>query len=120
MDINAFLQQYRRVVCGDLNVTRPRVRCADGFTVSVQAGYGLYSMPRKDADHYEKVELGYPSDVEHDILAYAESPEYPTDTVYSYVPVDVVDRMLEKHGGIVGADFSNDQAGLWKESCTCP
>ena len=115
MTINEFLQKYRLVRDG-MNVTRPRVKCADGFTVSVQAGWGIYSSPRCDADAYSAVELGYPSEVDHDILAYAESPEYPTDTVYGHVPVEVVDRMLEKHGGIVGADFSNDQSGCWKEA----
>lgn len=114
MIINEFLQEYRKVRFG-MNVTRPRVRCADGYTVSVQAGWGMYSNPREDADSYEAVELGYPSCEDAEILSYAENAEIPCNTVYGYVPVDIVDALLQKHGGIVGADFSNDHAGCWEE-----
>lgn len=114
MTINEFLQKFRRVRHG-MNVIRPRVICADGFTVSVQAGRGIYSIPREDADHYEAVELGYPSAADEQLTPYAETPESPTGTVYGYVPVALVDSVMEKHGGIVGVDYSNDHAGLWKE-----
>lgn len=114
MTINEFLQEYRRVELG-MNVTRPRVRCADGFTVSVQAGYGLRSWPGDDANYYTHVELGYPSGVEKDLLSYAEDKTRPKDTVYNYVPVTLVDKVLEAHGGIAGADFSNDRTGKWRE-----
>lgn len=70
MTINEFLRKYRRVEHG-MNVTRPRVLCADGFTVSVQAGCGIYSIPRGDADDYTHVELGYPSQGEEALLKYA-------------------------------------------------
>lgn len=113
MKVNEFLQKYRRVEFG-LNVTRPRVRCADGFTVSVQAGYGLRSLPGDDAVFYTHVELGYPSEVEEDLLLYEEDEEHPDDTVYNYVPVTLVDEVFEAHGGIAGADFSNDRTGKWR------
>ena len=113
MTINEFLRKYRRVEHG-MNVTRPRVLCADGFTVSVQAGCGIYSIPRGDADDYTHVELGYPSQGEEALLKYAENREWPTDTVYAYVPVELVDKVLKAHGGITGADFINDKAGKWR------
>lgn len=113
MTSNEFLQKYRLVRHG-MNVTRPRVKCADGWTVSVQAGWGIYSTPREDADRYEAVELGYPSKADKKLMPYAEDKSCPMGTVYAYVPVGLVDSVLEKHGGIVGADFSNDQAGYWK------
>lgn len=113
MKINEFLQAYRRVEHG-MNVTRPRVACNDGYTVSVQAGWGIYSNPREDADHYFAVELGYPSDKDDELIPYAENEEAPLDTVYSFVPVDLVDAVLEKHGGIVGADFTNDCSRKWE------
>lgn len=115
--INDFLRQYRKLRPGGtipMNVTRPRVQCADGYSVSVQAGFCLYSSPRADADHYTKVELGYPSHVDDELLLYAENPNDPTNTVYGYVPVELVDRVIQKHGGITGADLSNDMAGDWK------
>lgn len=115
MTINEFLQKYRRVENG-MNVTRPRVKCADGFTVSVQAGCGCYSAPYGDADRYTMVELGYPSSVDDIILPYGENVETPRESsVFGHVPVEVVDQLLEAHGGIVGADFSNDRAGKWRE-----
>ena len=110
MTNNDFLQKYRRVEYG-MNVTRPRVRCADGYTVSVQAGYGLYSIPRADADRYKNVELGYPSTIDEELDEYAESP----GGVYGYVPVRLVDKVLEKHGGIVGTDFLNVTPGNWPD-----
>ena len=112
MQINDFLLCCRRVRFG-MNVTRPRVLCADGYTVSVQAGRGMYSTPREDADSYTRVELGYPSAQDAELIPYAENPDAPLDTVYAYVPVEIVDAVLEKHGGITGADFSNGTAAEW-------
>ena len=85
----------------------PHIVCEDGFTMSVQVGYSLYSEPKKVAKRYSKVEIGYPSDHEPLIEKWAEftpfeddeEPDY-TDTVYPYVPVEVVDKVLKKHGGI--------------------
>lgn len=115
MTINEFLQKYRRVEYG-MNVVRPRVRCADGYTVSVQAGYGIYSVPRCDADAYTAVELGYPSQVDEIILPFGENEKYPEkSSVFGCVPVEIVDRLLDAHGGIIGTDFSNDGAGKWRD-----
>lgn len=107
MTINEFLQKYRREGAYGVNVCRPRVRCADGFTASVQAGAGICSMPRVDSDCYTHVEIGYPSEREDLWMDYAENIKAPRDTVYGYVPVEVVDKALKKHGGIAGADLSN-------------
>lgn len=115
MKINEFLRKYRMQRNG-LQVVRPRVRCADGYTVSVQAGEYHYCSPRADADHFDKVELGYPSDEDFELMGYAEDEDRPCDTVYGYVPVELVDGVLAKHGGIVDADFSNDRAGVWGEA----
>ena len=82
----------------------PHIICADGFSMSVQVGYSLYSTPKKIAKRYSAVEIGFPSDHEPLIEEYAENffeeePNY-TGTVYPYVPVAVVDKVLKKHGGI--------------------
>lgn len=82
---------------------RPRVICEDGFSISIQAGQGLYCHPRNYDGNYTKVELGFPSDYEEDILQYAESfGEFddPRETVYPYVPVEVIFKALQKHGEI--------------------
>ena len=108
MTTNEFLQKYRRVRFG-MNVTRPRVKCADGYTVSIQAGYGIYSIPREDADAYEAVELGFPSKVDRKLRPYASCG------VYGYVPVELVDEILQKHGGISEIDYSNGTGCDWED-----
>ena len=114
---------------------RPRIVCNDGFSVSVQASECTYCHPRYtqwqnedgwqvingeywlssetprnfETDHYtpyESVELGYPSEEDELINEYAEGDDY-TGTVYGYVPVDIVEKLIEKHGGYKGVDRSN-------------
>ena len=84
----------------------PQIVCSDGFKMSVQVGSSLYSTPKKVAKRYSAVEIGFPSEDEPLIEKYAESYYDPdvdfkyTETVYPYVPVKVVDKVLKKHGGI--------------------
>ena len=84
----------------------PHIVCEDGFSMSVQVGYSLYSTPKKVAKRYSAVEIGYPSEPEELIKEYAEFAPFDedttdyTDTVYPYVPVKIVDKVLKKHGGI--------------------
>ena len=81
---------------------RPGVVCLDGFQISVQASPFHYCYPKdKNAEKFEKVELGFPNQEDDLILEYAEDPDNPTRTVYGYVPIEVVDKLIEKHGGIV-------------------
>ncbi len=78
------------------------VVCADGFRMSVQGHEGAYCEPRlNNQKKYNLVEVGYPSKREELIMPWAEHPAQPTDTVYGYVPVDVVTNVIVKHGGIV-------------------
>ena len=80
-----------------------RLYCNDGFSMSVQAHkYNLCS-PRvnpEETDCYDQVEVGFPSDREELLMEYVEDYDNPTDTVYAYVPVEVVQEVIEKHGGI--------------------
>lgn len=92
-----------------VQTTRPWIICKDDFSVSVQAGCSLYSDPRIDfLDTYEKVELGFPNMEDELITDYAEDPDNLTDTVYGYVPVEIVDKLIEKHGGIIGRTFTRE------------
>ena len=98
----------------------PHIVCSDGFEMSVQVGYSLYSEPKKVAKRYSKVEVGYPSDHEPLIEEYAEIfsedvPDY-TDTVYPYVPVKIVNEVLKKHGGIDLTETLRRSDGLPKEA----
>ena len=83
----------------------PQIVCSDGFEMSVQVGFSLYSTPKKVAKRYSAVEIGFPSEHEPLIEEFAETfhqedvTDY-TDTVYPYVPVKIVNKVLKKHGGI--------------------
>ena len=79
------------------------LHCNDGFSMSVQAHGGAYCSPRTDpayTDYYFKVEVGFPSEREELLMEYVEDYDNPTCTVYAYVPVEVVQEVIEKHGGI--------------------
>ena len=99
----------------------PKIICSDGFTMSVQVGSSLYSTPKKVAKRYSAVEIGFPSEDEPLIEKYAESYYDPdvdfkyTETVYPYVPVRVVDKVLKKHGGIDLTETLRRSDGLPKE-----
>ena len=111
MTIQQYLKLHSKIV--DLNVimgdTRlrmtkqlKRIVCTDGFSMSVQVGENLYCTPRinlKDASKYKAVEIGFPNRKELLLLDWAEDPLSPTDTVYGYVPVSVVNEVIKKHGG---------------------
>ena len=79
---------------------RNRITCADGFNVSVQASKYHYCAPRHSGlSEYDSFELGYPSAADDLITPYAEDSDNLTQTVYGYVPADVVSALIAKHGG---------------------
>lgn len=83
-------------------ITRDWAKCKDGFEVSIQASGSHYCLPRDGNGIYTHVELGFPSEYMGDeFQEYAEDPEKPTDTVYSCVPLEMIDRLIESHGGLV-------------------
>lgn len=85
----------------------PRMTCADGFSMSAQGHAGAYSQPRDDwADDYREVEVGFPSEREDLLMPFVEDESRPTQTVYGYVPIDIVEAVIAKHGGMAEADVS--------------
>jgi hypothetical protein len=81
--------------------------CKDGFRLSVIAGEAVYSSPRVEFGEsyrgpYKAVEVGFPSarpEPWERWETYAEEPSRPTETVYSYVPVEEVAELIASHGG---------------------
>ena len=125
MKINKFINKYRCVKEYPqypaerdhdevMKISRnPYVICNDGFKMSVQVGQTLYSSPRDVADKYEEAEIGFPSIPEPLIVKYAEDWEVEgiddsrlCATVYPYVPVELIDKVISKHGGI-------DEDAVW-------
>jgi len=78
-----------------------KVVCRDGFSMSVQASTGHYCSPRNDEGPWETVEVGFPSAIEPLLWDYADEPGKLTDTVYGYVPIELVAAVIEVHGGLV-------------------
>ena len=76
---------------------------AIGFSISIQASSCHYCEPRRTFEGpYTEVELGFPSCSEELLIPYMEDDCCkPENTVYPYVPVEVVDKVIKKHGGIV-------------------
>ncbi len=120
MNIHEFMQDKRFAINYDFDysnltvdesvpTTRTRIILADGESVSVQANEYCYCHPRNNMSWidlssftvpYYEYELGFPSFVDAEWIEYAEQPEKPLDTVYGYVPADVVQKVLDAHGGI--------------------
>lgn len=62
--------------------------------MSVQASRTHYCEPKQD-------NLKEYTHVESLLLMYAEDGEYPTETIYAFVPVEEVEEIIKKHGGLV-------------------
>jgi len=126
MDINEYLEVCREEYDGysGMPKLRPSVVCGDGLTMSIQASSGHYCRPRTDYGPYSSVEIGFPNREVPEFFTYAENTNrinlfqklvfwflanilkefpktyYPTNTIYSWVPVELVDEVLVRHGGI--------------------
>jgi hypothetical protein len=89
----------------------PQTKMNDGFTMSLQASPYAYSTPRAFCDEYEAMEVGFPNREETLLIPYAEEKDKPTDTVYPYVPAEVILAVIIKHGGIKGniLEYKNDE-----------
>ena len=79
--------------------------CRDGFNFSLQAGPSHYSEPKAIADKYEAWEIGFPSDEEPLWMEWQEPGNIPTESVYGWVPNNVVNAVIQRHGGIDEREF---------------
>jgi len=89
----------------------PRIVCADGFSMSVQAHESSYCTPRQAEGPHTHMEGGFPSStpLDAELRQYAEalygcddeSECDFTETVYPYVAREVFEREFALHGGIV-------------------
>jgi len=73
-----------------------QIKCKDGFRISVQASCTHYCNPRTNVADWTSVECGFPSSVVPELMEYAEN-----SNVYGYVPVEVVEKVIESHGGMI-------------------
>lgn len=101
MTIQEFMTRTYRVKSNGIQSLRPLLICNDGFSMSVQASRMHGCSPRMDGNiEYSSVEVGYPEWEEELLIPYAYNKDDLTNTVYTYVPVDIVNKVIEKHRGI--------------------
>lgn len=85
---------------------RPRIFCADGTSLSVQASEYHYCTPRENGlDDYCAVEVGYLRDAQGNAVPAPESWLPFSDdgglssSVFGYVPSELVKQFIADHGG---------------------
>jgi len=90
-------------------IQKPRkgITCKDGFKISIQASVNHYCTPLENGYDtlYTHVELGYPSERDNLIDEYVEDLSKDDEeidyinSVYPYVPSEVISLLIAKHGG---------------------
>ena len=71
---------------------KPAIVCNDGYSFSCQGSYFHYCKPKEDAEEYTKMELGG-WDLE-------EIDRYDIGNVAAFVPIELIQKMIDNHGGI--------------------
>lgn len=90
-----------------IQMTKPLL-LANGVVLSVQASQYHYCHPRQtapvpDYDFYEAFELGFPTEkLPEEFTEYAGDSDHLTDTVYAYVPKELLQKYIDSVGGVVG------------------
>lgn len=84
-----------------------RLILKDGTSLSVQASEFHYCSPRITTDYsqYSSFEIGFPSREIKELNQFAEDQSSKTETVYAYVPSDLVRSVINSCGGV---------SALWK------
>jgi hypothetical protein len=93
-----------------MKTRNPRIICADGVSLSVQANEYAYCSPRINGldkwSHYIKVEVGFITDSNNipftppDSWRVYSDGSFPSD-VYGYIPKEMVEDFIKSHGGAV-------------------
>ena len=103
MKVNQWISEFHNLIAIDNRETLarympalPRLIAADGFSMSIQAGFYVWATPRFDFAYYEEVEIGFPSAVQKTLLPYVDI----TCDVFGYVPIKIVNKIIRKHGGV--------------------
>lgn len=82
----------------------PRVYCKDGFNISIQVSEYSYAGSENGIRTYgmewKLVEWGFPSEEIDGEKYNAEDPEDIKNTVGGYVAIELMEELLNEHGGI--------------------
>ena len=75
----------------------PKIKCADGTELSVQASSFHYCTPRLDCGPYTEVEVGFPTSPPP--ASWEPYADGPNPDVWGCVPVELVRQFIDNHGG---------------------
>ena len=75
------------------------VVCKDGFTISVQASGRHYCAPKSSVGPWVTVECGFPNWDVPILSAWKEGGESDTESEFWWVPIDIVEALIDSHGG---------------------
>lgn len=80
----------------------PRLVCNDGFSLSVQASEIHSSLPQRRVGPYSHVECACPSEPVQELMPFLMQEEgiSPEQSVYVRVPIEIVQSILNSHGGL--------------------
>ena len=93
----SLLQSWLRDMRSQSTGQVPRIECDDGLVMSVQASSMHYCTPRDNVGPWTHVEIGYPSRVIPELAQYGEQGY---SSVYAYVPIELVENIIEASGGM--------------------
>ena len=104
VDVNKTLTDYTNsdLVEYYYGIIKPRIVCNDGFSMSVQGGYNKYSTPRATVEIYVAMEIGFPTNWDDPEL------EDNDGQVVGYVPVEDIQKIIKRHGGINSQESLKD------------
>ncbi len=79
------------------------LKLKNGICLSIQANKFMRCIPRDNLpfSQYEAFEIGFPNMVIPEIMLYIDEPGDPTGTVYNNVPLEVIDQLMGRSGGVV-------------------
>jgi len=78
----------------------PSIETNNGLEIAIQAGELFCCSPRDNYGPWELVEINYINRRIEKLTAYADDAENIEDTIYRWVPVDLIDEIVEENGGI--------------------
>lgn len=99
MTLNQYIAQEHAKRKSSYEPIKP-IECVDGFTISVQATRHHYCTPRNNTGSWTAVECGFPSADVPELADYKDGGDTDTESVFAYVPVEIVEAVLAKHGGM--------------------
>ena len=82
----------------------PRIYCVDGFNISIQCHNGSYCSSengtRSFGYNWKLLEWGFPSENDDLLKDSAEDPNNVISTVGGYVDINILQELIDNHGGI--------------------